>query len=361
MTVTVNTGGLTAGVYTGTVGIFVPGVPGGVPLGSVNVTLLLTAGYPQTDVRGGVRPQANLAGCTPSALVLTETGITNNFSVPAGWPADLIVNMNDDCGNGVDGGSVTANFSNGDAPLALDDQGTGGQYIGAWQPSNRSNMVVTLRGNAGALTPAVAKLSGLVTQNQAPILSPNGILNNLDPLVGGALAPGTVAAAFGSGLTTSQTPVSPGVSPLPTEFQNTQLIVGGFVAPLYFLSNLQLNVEIPAELAALQQYPAVGVVNGALSLPVMVSVVPITPGVAANDDGSVIAQHSNFNLITPASPAHPGEAIVIYLVGMGATNPAVASGMAAPGLKCWRHASGGDGSTRASRWAIRLRRFYMRV
>jgi uncharacterized protein (TIGR03437 family) len=188
-----------------------------------------------------------------------------------------------------------------------------------------------LTGNAAGLKTGTAKLAGSVTQNQAPVLSPNGILNNLNPLVGGALAPGTVAAAYGSGLTTSQTPVSPDTSPLPTEFQNTQLIVGGAIAPLYFLSGTQLNVEIPAQLATLQQYPAVGVVNGALSLPVTVSVVPITPGVAANLDGSVIAQDSNFNLITPASPAHPGEAIVIYLVGMGATNPPVASGMAAPG------------------------------
>jgi uncharacterized protein (TIGR03437 family) len=191
--------------------------------------------------------------------------------------------------------------------------------------------VVMLNGTAGMLKPGSAKLSGLVTQNQAPVLSPDGILNNLNPLVGGALAPGTVAAAYGSNLTTSPNPVSPGVSPLPTEFQNTQIIMGGSIAPLYFLSSAQLNIEIPEQLATLQQYPAVGVVNGALSLPVTVSVVPTNPGIAVNPDGSAIAQDTNFRLITPASPAHPGEAIVIYLVGMGATNPPVASGLPAPG------------------------------
>jgi uncharacterized protein (TIGR03437 family) len=61
-------------------------------------------------------------------------------------------------------------------------------------------------------------------------------------------------------------------------------------------------------------------------------VVPIAPGVAAFPDGSVIAQDSNFALVNAASPAHPGESIVIYLVGMGATNPAIASGKDAPGL-----------------------------
>jgi uncharacterized protein (TIGR03437 family) len=292
----------------------------------------------QPALRLGVRPESPAApGCSPSALVLTETGIPNNFTVAAGWPADLIANMSDDCGNEIAGGSVVATFSDGEAPLSLNDQGADGLYIGTWQPLKASNTVVMLDGTAGPLKPASAKLAGLVTPNQAPVLTPNGILNNLDPIVGGALAPGTVAAAYGSGLTTLSQGVSPGTVPLPTEFQNTQVVIGGSIAPLYYLSSdsaapNQLNIEIPAELAPLQQYPAVAVVNGALSLPVEVPVVPLDPGVAANVDGSVIAQHSDFSLVTPASPAHPGEPIVIYLVGMGATTPAVASGSVAPGL-----------------------------
>jgi uncharacterized protein (TIGR03437 family) len=35
-------------------------------------------------------------------------------------------------------------------------------------------------------------------------------------------------------------------------------------------------------------------------------------------------------LITAASPAKPGETVIIYLAGMGATNPSVASGAATP-------------------------------
>jgi uncharacterized protein (TIGR03437 family) len=327
LTVAVNTSGLSPGVYSGTINLT---TVGSVPIGSVNVTLILVSNAEYS----AARPAAALPACTPAALALTETSIPNNFSVPAGWPASLITTMTDNCGNPIEGGAVTANFSNGDPPLSLDDQGTGGLYIATWQPSNlsNSNMTVLLNGAAGMLTPAASKLSGFVTPNQAPVLAPNGILNNLNALVGGALAPGTVAETFGTGLTTSQNPVSPGTTPLPTQFQNTQLVVGGFLAPLYFLSTTQLNVQIPAELAALQQFPAVGVVNGALTLPVQITVVPTAPGVAAYADGSVIAQHSDFSLINSASPAHPGESIMIYLVGMGATNPAVKSGAPSPGL-----------------------------
>jgi len=337
LTVAVNTTGLAAGVYTGTIDLT---TVGSVPIGSVNVTLVLSNGYTgmsQPDEQTGPHAKAHsqaVSGCAPSALALTETGIPNNFSVPAGWPANLIATMTDDCGNAVEGGAVMASFSNGDPPLSLDDQGAGGLYVATWQPSNRSNsnMTVLLNGTAGTLKPALARLGGFVTPNQAPVLNANGIVNGFTFLSGAALAPGMVASAFGSGLTTSPNPVSPGTTPLPTQFQNTQLVVGGFVAPLYFLSTSQLNVQIPAELAALQQVPAVGVVNNELTLPVQITVVPTAPGVAASTDGSVIAQDSNFNLITSSSPAHPGESIVIYAVGMGATNPAVPSNTPAPGL-----------------------------
>jgi uncharacterized protein (TIGR03437 family) len=46
--------------------------------------------------------------------------------------------------------------------------------------------------------------------------------------------------------------------------------------------------------------------------------------------GRAIAEHADYSLITPASPARPEEWIVLYLVGLGATNPAVASNQLSP-------------------------------
>src|SRR5262249_53148392 len=159
-------------------------------------------------------------------------------------PASLIATMTDDCGNNLQGGSVTANFSNGDPPLSLGDQGTGGQYIATWQPQNLSNTVVTLNGSFGSLKPTATQLAGLVTPNQAPVLFNNGIVNDFSFLAGGAVAPATVAAAFGSGLSTAATGASP-PAPLPLSYQSTQLIVGSALTPLYYVSQGQLNVEIP--------------------------------------------------------------------------------------------------------------------
>ena len=326
ITVFINRTGLAAGVYTGEVEIIANSLTRG-----VNVTLVLTGSGTASAMGRFVTP--DVAGCVATRLILTETGLADNFSIPAGWPANIATALYDDCGNPVNGGSVVASFSNGDAPLSLTDFGIGGQYGATWQPSSLANLSVSLTGTAGSLTPASARLSGRIAPNQAPILTPNGIVNNSNPLLGGALAPGTVAAVYGSGLTASATPASPGITPLPTQFQNTQLLVGSFGSPLYFLSGNQLDAQIPAELNTPQKYPAVAVVNGALTLPITITIAPVSPGVAAYADGSAIAQHNDFTLVTQSSPAHPGESLMIYLSGMGATNPPVASGQVAPGAK----------------------------
>ena len=66
---------------------------------------------------------------------------------------------------------------------------------------------------------------------------------DLNAIVGGALAPGTVAGVYGSGLATFTG--SPNVVPLVSDFQGTQMIVGGFSAPLFFVSGGQLTSSIP--------------------------------------------------------------------------------------------------------------------
>jgi uncharacterized protein (TIGR03437 family) len=152
------------------------------------------------------------------------------------------------------------------------------------------------------------------------------------------LAPGTIAQVFGSSLASSST--SPNVLPVPTLFNGTFALVGSYPAPLYFLSDGQLNIQIPAELAAPQQYPIVVSVNNVLSVPNTISTVAAAPGVLSYLDGAAptvqdgahtIAQHNaDFSLINAGSPAKPGEYVIVYLVGMGATNPSVPSGAAAP-------------------------------
>jgi uncharacterized protein (TIGR03437 family) len=330
VSVSVDPTGLAAGIYTGNVSFSI-----GQSLESVNVTFVVQPAGSSNSAR--LRPEAS---CTASKLAITENGLVNNFAVPAGWPATLIVQLNDDCGSPVADASVAASFSNGDAPLALVGDSLG-NYSATWQPGDvTSEMVVTVNAASGNLQPAVAKLYGGIAPNQTPppTIAPGGTLNNLNPVLGAALSPGVIAQVYGSGLAASA--VNTGILPLPTLFNNTFAQVGAYQAPLYFLSSGQLNVEIPAELNASQQVPILLSVNNALTLPVTLDIVPSAPGVLSYFDGPtppslqngahILAQHLNGSLVNSASPAKPSEYLVMYLVGLGATDPSVPSGMPAP-------------------------------
>ena len=314
--------GLPPGVYTGEVDLTI-----GASLHAVNITLLVLS--PSSG------PARSAGGCTPSRTVITETGSPGGFSVPAGWPASLAVLLTDDCGTPLpaSGGSVVARFDNGDAPLTLHDFQNNGNYSADWEPQNpASHVAITFSASAGQLQPTTAQLGGGVNQNvlAPPVLFDNGTVNNVNPTAGTRVAAGTVASIYGQNL--AALTVSPGILPLPLEFNGTSVDIGGRAAPLYFLSNGQLNLQIPAELAPNQTYQVAVTANNAFAvLQGGIQVTAAAPGVVGSfADGSIIAQHSDFTLVDAAHPAKPNEALVIYLSGMGATNPPVATGQQSP-------------------------------
>lgn len=327
-TVAVNPPGLSPGVYSGSVSVSI-----GAVVTAIDITVVvLPAGsvIPSSFEARHESPRAT--SCTPSKLAMTEIGIANNFSVPAKWPATLIVHLNDDCANSVTNGAVVASFSNGDPPISLHNTGQGANYSATWQPATTtSQMVVSLNATAVTLAPATLQLVGGVAANQnaAPVLASGGTVNAFNPVSGGALSPGTIVEMFGTGLSSATT--ATGAPPLPISFSGTTVLIGGLSAPLYYVSDGQLNVQIPSELPANQQYPILVTVNGAVTLPDQLDMVTLQPGVDASTTGTIVAQHgADFSLVTAASPTKPGETIVIYLLGMGATNPPVASGQPAP-------------------------------
>src|SRR6202035_435486 len=92
ISVSVSPGSLTPGVYRGTVNVAIGAIVRG-----VSVTLLLLTPQKAAAI-GAVRPAAGAASCVPAGVVLAETGLFPTFSVPAGRPATLAVEANDDCG-----------------------------------------------------------------------------------------------------------------------------------------------------------------------------------------------------------------------------------------------------------------------
>lgn len=329
--VSIASGGLKAGLYRGELDLAI-----GTELRVVNVTVVIApAGTILPSVSGAELPNARLVshagGCTPTQLALTQVGMADNFSIPAGWPASLAMQLDDDCGSTVLNGTVVASFSNGDPPLTLLGDGTSGLYSATWQPgSTASPIAITLSAATSTLPAATFQFSGNVNANAtpAPSLVINGLLHNLNPQIGAPLAPGTVTQAYGTNLAAAS--VSPASVPLPTTFNGVQVLMGGLSAPIYYVSPNQLTIQVPNELSAPGEYQALISANGGYTLPQPMDLVPVAPGVVAFADGSLVAQHADYSLVSSTSPAKPGEALVIYLVGMGATTVGVPSGAASP-------------------------------
>jgi len=328
ISISTSASGLANGIYTGVVNISENG-----QIRSVNVTFVVTA--QTTTPQAPESPHAT--GCTASRVALAETALPSNFQVPAGWPSSLIVQLNDDCGNPISAGSVVASFSNGDPPLTLAGDQHTNIYSATWQPGAVvPSMTVTMRGTSGTLQPATQQYAGVVEPNllAAPTLVPGGTLHIFFNVatanaLGNGLAPGNIAQVFGTGM--ASTTQSPGVVPLVNSFDGSFMLIGGIQVPLYFVSPGQFDIQVPFELTPNRQYTAIVSANGALTLPETLNIVPAQPGMAANADGSAIAQHAaDFSMVTAAHPAAPGEPLIIYLAGMGATNPPVASGNPTP-------------------------------
>ena len=119
---------------------------------------------------------------------------------------------------------------------------------------------------------------------------------------------------------------------LPTDIDSVSVSVNGSWAYVEYVSPTQLNVLLPVDTPTgsvqLESYSF-----GLASAQVTVQVQAVAPAFFLQSDGKhVVATHLDGTLIGPttttgATPAAPGETVVIYGTGFGVTNPAAPEGM----------------------------------
>jgi uncharacterized protein (TIGR03437 family) len=149
-------------------------------------------------------------------------------------------------------------------------------------------------------------------------------------LIGGSLSPGTIVAVYGSHLGSQI--AQPSTIPLPTKLNGTTVLVGGIPSPLFYVSPGQINVQIPFELKSSEQYQVIVNANGALTPPQPIQLTQANPGLDTFPDGSLVAVHaSDGTLISATSPAQRGEYVVLFLLGLGATDNPVTTGDSSSG------------------------------
>jgi uncharacterized protein (TIGR03437 family) len=161
-------------------------------------------------------------------------------------------------------------------------------------------------------------------------IDPIGITDaaNYTPITNG-FSPGELVTIYGKfGVSTQiakELPVS-------TTLGGVQVLVNGQAAPVYLVSENQISVFIPYEVAGESFATFQVVASGSKSNLVTVYVANTTVGIytlSQNGIGEGAILHSDFSGVTETSPAQPGETVQLFMTGLGPVSPQVADGAAA--------------------------------
>ena len=220
----------------------------------------------------------------------------------AGFPIETTVFNTSGAGNFV------AELSPDGSALVYSDEfpeGTVGQSI-AVDPNGVVH-VASLNGLVSAIVPA------------QPFSSPIfGVMNAAAGQISGRVAPGEVISIFGTGLGPA-TPVypTPAGGFFPRSLGGVQVLVDGTAIPLLYVSNSQINAEIPAPLNGMDS-AVVQVMNGSRILPGFhVAVDASIYGIFQNPDGSAKAINQDGTPNSASNPAQPGSIVSIWVTGFG--------------------------------------------
>ncbi|MBI3933561.1 MAG: CHRD domain-containing protein [Acidobacteria bacterium] len=173
----------------------------------------------------------------------------------------------------------------------------------------------------------------------APAVFENGVVNNASFASGtNPLAPGSIAAVFGKYLNDGPAAVFTSFGAdgkLITSLGGTQVKVNEIAAPIFYSTFTQVGIQIPEELTGQTSATIQVIVGGKTSISRTVSLDAAVPGIfTLNQAGSGAAAMLHQDGVTPvtaANPAQPNEVIILFGTGLGATNPALATGAASTG------------------------------
>ena len=137
------------------------------------------------------------------------------------------------------------------------------------------------------------------------------------------ISPGSLVSIFGERLAGSMLPAK--LLPLPDQLGTTTVTVGGRRAPLYFVSPGQINAQLPFETGPGRVNVVVTTQQG-VSNAFPVDVAATSPGIFTRGQsgrGQAVYFSPEFQWM---DLVNPGDVLVFYANGLGATNPPGVSG-----------------------------------
>lgn len=318
LTLTVSTAGLAPGTYRTSITV------NGVGLGLTPQTVPVVLNYTR-----------------PPAIATSAAAL--NFSAPAGFTPPTQTLEISNAGSGAFEWSVTASTTSGGNWLFVDQpRGTGNTRL---QVSVRAGTLAAGTYD-GALTIAATGAPAVTVRVRYVVavsvsLSDEGLRSLSSARLGRALSPGDLVVAPGSNLTTAcstaagaATPCATASAyPLPTESGGLRILVNDIPAPLVYVSPDQARFIVPFEVTGSELRIVASRGPGAASAPILRALEPQSIGIFTVLDfgaGAGRIHHADGSLVSAAAPLAANETVTIQAGGLGAVDPAVANGAAAP-------------------------------
>jgi uncharacterized protein (TIGR03437 family) len=306
ISVNVNPTGLTAGAYSGAVVVTpVGGNAVQIPV-TLQVTTATTVSASPTSLTFSYIAGSN----NPASQSISVTGTGQNlpFSATVTSGSDW---LSVSPANGTAPGTVVASVNPGNL---TPNQTYNGQIVIAGTGGSTGSTTINVSLAVTAPLPTVSSVVNAASSNTGPISA-----GEIITIFGTALGPVTPVSAPGSGQ-----------DPFPTTLAKVQVTVGGYLAPLTYVSNGQINAVVPYEISRpFIANPTVLVrFNNIASNGVVLPQVAAAPGIfttgGGTGQGAILNQNGSVN--SAASPANKGDVIVLYMTGEGQTNPAGVTG-----------------------------------
>jgi len=166
-------------------------------------------------------------------------------------------------------------------------------------------------------TPQFVKVPVAFTIGASTTTSIGGVANGAS--FAHVYAPGMVLSVFGTNLSPS-TQTAPAL-PLPLTLDGVSATVNGIAAPLYFVSPLQLNIQVPYETATGAALLAVDNNGQVATYSFLVST--SAPGIYLQSG----------NAITPNAAGNRGQIYTLFVTGAGEVSPPVSTGAGPTGTQ----------------------------
>jgi len=164
-------------------------------------------------------------------------------------------------------------------------------------------------------------------------------------------APNSFVTIYGLNLSDSTTALSGNGLQTILPGSHVTVLINNLLADLWYVSATQINLLVPSELTAGPATVQIEV-NGFAGPPVGIMLTALAPAMFQADATTALAAHLNGQVVSAASPAQPGELVVLYASGLGPTvppaipnqAPQTAAFVATPGFGVWLNGSQVDSS-----------------